>query len=452
MRGGYTTTNWLASNPVVNPTILDAASSGRVVYLTGGSSVNVGLDGLTLRNGNAGGGDGGGIYSNGTLTVTNSFIRNALNASRGGGIFNETGRTMRLDTITVENNATGYNSGGVGNFGALTLVNSRVMSNTAGNNSGGIGNWGVMTVTNSTISGNSGPGGFGGGGVLNGGGGTLALYDSTIRANSTSGNDAPGGGLASVESASTMLRNCTISGNSASYGGGAFAGIGLMSVINSTLSDNHSTGNGPTLGGGAITYNPVVLVLGQTTVTDMGQTRGPLNSAGDVVEPQSTSPAVVAANSVTLINNTIVNNTAVNTTRSGIWLAGGTLNIANSIVANNNGTNNVAISGGTFTSQGYNLTNSGAGTPFTAPTDLISTNPLLGPLQDNGGSTWTQALLLGSPAIDRIPNGMSGCGTTVTSDQRGQPRPGTFTRLCDIGAYEAQNIHYLIYLPLVALR
>ena len=65
--------------------------------------------------------------------------------------------------------------------------------------------------------------------------------------------------------------------------------------------------------------------------------------------------------------------------------------------------NNLAISGTAFTSLGYNLTNSGAGTPFTTTGDLINTNPLLGPLQNNGGSSWTHALLPGSPAIDHIP-------------------------------------------------
>jgi hypothetical protein len=130
-------------------------------------------------------------------------------------------------------------------------------------------------------------------------------------------------------------------------------------------------------------------------------------------------------------------------------LENGTLTIQNSIVAGNSVTNNVRVDGGTFTSLGYNLTNSSAGTPFTATTDLTNTNPLLGSLQNNGGASWTHALLSSSPAIDRIPFGVNGCGTTITTDQRGQPRPGTFTRLCDIGAYEAQGVHYQIYLPLV---
>jgi hypothetical protein len=152
-----------------------------------------------------------------------------------------------------------------------------------------------------------------------------------------------------------------------------------------------------------------------------------------------------------MLNCTVISNTAVitNISRSGIWLRGGTLDIGNSIIAHNGITNNVAISSGTLTSLGYNLTNSSAGTPFTGTGDLTNTDLLLGPLQNNGGSTWTHALLPASPAIDRIMFGVSGCGTSLITDQRGQPRPGTFTRLCDIGAYEAQGIYYRIYLPVV---
>ena len=66
------------------------------------------------------------------------------------------------------------------------------------------------------------------------------------------------------------------------------------------------------------------------------------------------------------------------------------------------------------------------------PTDLINTDPLLGPLADNGGPTFTQALLPGSPAIDA---GVAVAG--VTTDQRGVPRPqGTAP---DIGAFESRG-------------
>ena len=68
--------------------------------------------------------------------------------------------------------------------------------------------------------------------------------------------------------------------------------------------------------------------------------------------------------------------------------------------------------------------------------DLSDTNPLLGPLADNGGATLTYALLVGSPAINAGTN--TGCPAI---DQRGMSRP--LLRTCDIGAYEFVRQQFL---------
>ena len=71
----------------------------------------------------------------------------------------------------------------------------------------------------------------------------------------------------------------------------------------------------------------------------------------------------------------------------------------------------------------------GAGSISGSPLTL---DPLLGPLQNNGGPTQTLAPLTGSPVID------AGGGCPAT-DQRGQPRPDNGETACDIGAYEVQD-------------
>ena len=76
---------------------------------------------------------------------------------------------------------------------------------------------------------------------------------------------------------------------------------------------------------------------------------------------------------------------------------------------------------------------------LTAPTDRPGVDPLLGPLQDNGGPTVTHALLPVSAAIDAIPWGTNGCGTTLYHDQRWQARPQPAGGRCDIGAYEVEG-------------
>jgi len=93
------------------------------------------------------------------------------------------------------------------------------------------------------------------------------------------------------------------------------------------------------------------------------------------------------------------------------------------------------------TSNGYNLSSDGT-CNFYGPGDMNNTNPLLGPLQNNGGPTQTIALPSGSPAIDAgNPAGCTdGSGHLLATDQRGQPRPDKEdTGGCDIGAYESQT-------------
>jgi hypothetical protein len=69
--------------------------------------------------------------------------------------------------------------------------------------------------------------------------------------------------------------------------------------------------------------------------------------------------------------------------------------------------------------------------------DLPDTDPQLGPLQDNGGTTETHAPSSTSPALDRINAGSKTCGTEVGADQRGIVRPQGAG--CDIGAYETEQ-------------
>jgi len=92
-------------------------------------------------------------------------------------------------------------------------------------------------------------------------------------------------------------------------------------------------------------------------------------------------------------------------------------------------------------SNGYNLSSDNT-CIFNGPGDLNNTDPRLGPLQNNGGPTQTQALLSGSPAIDAgNPNGCTGGnGHLLNTDQRGAPRHDKEdTGGCDMGAFERQS-------------
>ena len=96
---------------------------------------------------------------------------------------------------------------------------------------------------------------------------------------------------------------------------------------------------------------------------------------------------------------------------------------------------NIFNDGGTVTSLGYNLSSDDGGGYLNGPGDQINTDPLLGPLQDNGGPTFTHALLPGSPAIDA---GDPNFNPPPSKDQRDCNFDRVFNGRIDIGSFEAQ--------------
>jgi hypothetical protein len=126
-----------------------------------------------------------------------------------------------------------------------------------------------------------------------------------------------------------------------------------------------------------------------------------------------------------LINGTIASNTGVGLDNCQA------MTMYSSIIASNGTDCNL---GGTFTDAGWNIDSDNT-CGLADFTDKPNIDPMLGSLQDNGGPTFTHALLAGSPAIDTGDN--VGCQAT---DQRGNSRPsdgnGDGTAVCDIGAFE----------------
>src|SRR5204862_2545028 len=119
--------------------------------------------------------------------------------------------------------------------------------------------------------------------------------------------------------------------------------------------------------------------------------------------------------------------------------------IRNSIRAGNHGVDGYADcygAGAPLTSDGWNILGSDEGCGLSsAPGDLVGSaaapiDPTLGPAQDNGGGTFTMALLPGSPAIDTANPAAPGSDAAACEalDARGVSRPQDTA--CDKGAYE----------------
>ena len=218
----------------------------------------------------------------------------------------------------------------------------------------------------------------------------------------TGGNcTTSGGGLLinSGSNASVLVIVSAITGNSTTqFGGGINQLSGNLTIVSSTISGNTAAASGSS-GGIDATGNSLTLI--NSTV-----------SGNSITSNAAANGAGIWTNVTTasILNSTITNNTAAGGI-SGVLRNGGTLTVANSIIAGNVNNTTLPDVGGAFTSSGGNIIgNVGTATGFTATNDRTGTgasprDPLLGALADNGGHTLTHALLNGSPAIN---NGLAG--------------------------------------------
>jgi hypothetical protein len=223
----------------------------------------------------------------------------------------------------------------------------------------------------------------------------LVVRDSVFEKNYTTQEFSRGGAVAALQ-CNLSMTGTTIEQNGADIGGGLWVGAGEQRISNSTISLNTSqkSGGGLEAGGSA---EPTNLVLYSTTVAS--------NHANTV----GGGGISVSQGAFISLRNTIL---AYNVVGSGFI-----------VTSDCKG----ALSGSNL------ILTSVASCTVTGSFTIV--NPLLGPLQDNGGLGRSHALLAGSPAIDGGPLG--GCPSAtgfLATDVRGAER--VVGAKCDIGSYE----------------
>jgi len=257
--------------------------------------------------------------------------------------------------------------------------------------------------------------------------GTLAISNCIVNLNSV-------GGLFNDHAALTIT-SCIINGN-------AFYGLdnhtfdvpppndhaldqGFVTIDNTIISGNSGPG----------VYNQGNLTIINSTLS--GNSAGSASDGGGISSGNFKAPG----SSVTVINSTISGN-STGDAGGGIdnvgGQFGGTIETGNTILNAGASGENILNDGGTMTSDGYNVCSDDGGGFLNGPGDQINTDPLLGPLQDNGGPTLTHLPLPGSPAIDA---GDPNFTRPPFHDQRGCGFYRVFGRRIDIGSVETQPGH-----------
>jgi hypothetical protein len=338
-------------------------------------------------------------------------LREALATAKDSDVIDAThvagAITLTTGVLLVERSVT-INGGGANVLALDGNASSRVFQINSGN---------TATISGLTI--RNGHDDTLGGGINIEAGATLTVTNSTVRGNSAGsvGNpEVEGGGI--LNSGTLIVSNSTISGNTASGISGSGGGIfnaGTLTIMDSTLS-----GNVAIKGAGLDNSSPTEPVM----IT---------NSAFSGNSASAYGGGCLNAGKILITQTTFSDNSA---SLGGCILLEGALQIGNTIL-NKGGSGATIDSFGevTVTSMGYNLSSDDAGGYLTAEGDQIDTDPMLGPLQDNGGPTFTHALLPGSPAIDAgDPNFVP----PPLFDQRGAGFDRVSNGRVDIGSFEAQ--------------
>lgn len=417
---------------------------GRVQSQPGGGIRNLAslsLSGVTVTNNQSNG--GGGIYTEGSLSMTSTSVNgNRCVASSaacfGGGIYarigaGETFTLIGSGALGNESNSAGTQPGNGGGIAIEASGGSKTSfsdSLIGSNLSGGSGSRGAGLLYMS-ISGSS----------------TLSMSTNTRvntnRFHANASSDLRGVGIALETSSSGQITGqmdgVHLSRNPVNFDpSNSVTAGGNMSVYNNggqiqlTMKNSSVTYGKARNGGGialinlnsGINFSAVNTTFGFNNTSHPSITPMTGNGGGLYLLGVTPSPATANFDFCTFSRNGSASGHAIYQTLSG------TVNLKNSVVAGNHALMDQIT--GNVSSQNYNhfeYVNTSA--IAIQPQDIVGTNPLPSTLTNDQYFLPSPGLL-----VNMIPNGTNGCGSTVTSDQRGIARPQNGN--CDKGSIELQ--------------
>lgn len=452
-------------------TSFPAGSTERILDITGGATnVAVTVQGLTMRLGQDSSGAGGGaiLHNGGSLSLIDVDLSDNSTTNHGGAV--RANRPVSIDNCGfVSNSASGDGGGLYVASGLIVPISSftRFESNLA--NRGG----GLMVASGAAVSMVGGDFAFND--ATQGGGlrslGTIDVFDVLFYRNRALGGG--NGGAIAVQSPGTVnVWRCILESNTAENGGGAinnqFSGVlrvtdsafllnaatnlggaisnaGDATVDRCEFTSNRSDGTVANAAGGGAVYNQNAAGIFLAVNSTFSGNTAVFGYGGGICNDFA---ATVELSACTLLHhgaqtgNSLFNGNTLGTT-SIMRIIG---SVIDDTAAPPGAFDNI-VAASPITSFGYNINGDGtgmlpvAGDQFGTP--AMPLDPMLGPLQLNGGPTRTHEPLAGSPAIDR---GIcsDAAGNVITVDQRGFVRPedgdgnGSFD--CDVGAVEAPTI------------
>ena len=285
-----------------------------------------------------------GVASNASVTLNRLTLTGATNnVSTGGAVFVDSGATLNLSGVVLQNSrSTSGRGGGIYIRGStagnpptrVTLTNSTVRGNSA-LVGGGVGLEGnaELTLNNTSVSDNVATvacGGIAASGIL-----TL-INGSIISGNGANGLNGGGGGLCSQFGSNVTLQNAQINNNRAKDLGGGIYNQGVTNIIGGLIQSNVANTIGGVSGGGIHNVG-TLFINGAVISNNVGNRGGGLNNAGgdatligvtiDGNTALDTGGGIHAAVNLTLRDSTVSRNIAFAS-------AGIALNTRNAVISN----------------------------------------------------------------------------------------------------------------------